>query len=688
MGIVDSPAYHQSGLTAHGAREGMDLLESAMKWGRKAVVMPCIVDTARFDASHMLDVKREKKQQKGRSGAGRVGVPGGRGSSEVIQWLRGLFSEELRMPVERLDTGAKFGELGVDSILMAGLVNRIEKDLGEKVDPSIILEYPTLVSLSAYVEKKYGAKLGEMLSLPGKEALVVEEVGGAEIFEEKAVIGGSQYRSVSGGWDRDRKVAVIGMACHFPQAENKEAYWRSLAEGRDCIIEVPKSRWDIGEYYSPVYENGKSISKWGGFIEGIENFDPGYFGISEKEAPHIDPLVRQILEVSVDVTRDAGYGKEELSGKHVGVFIGSRISNYAERIREPLKGSITGVGQNFIAAHVSHFFNLMGPNLVVDTACSSSLVSIHLAVNSLLSGESEMAIAGGVDILLDEKPYILLSEGKALSPDGMCHTFDEGANGFVLGEGCGAVLLKLLDKAVRDGDRIYGVIDATAVNNDGHTMGITTPNPEAQRAVIREALEIGNVNPETVTYVETHGTGTMIGDPIELKGLTSVFREFTDKVGFCSVGSVKTNMGHALSAAGIASFIKVMLCIEHKKLVPTLHCEHPNPRFDFTSSPFYPVRELRDWEVGEGRIRRAGMSSFGFGGTNAHIIVSECVAEMPAKYEMKRAPLPSAIFNRKRFWLEKREELERRLSPIAQIPMAVVKSVVGRRSLLEIVRVS
>jgi acyl transferase domain-containing protein len=445
------------------------------------------------------------------------------------------------------------------------------------------------------------------------------------------------------------KIAVIGMACNFPLAASKDEFWENLKSGRDCITEVKKSRWDKDKYFSPDYEKGKTYCKWGGFIDDIEYFDAKYFNIDEELATHIDPIARRFMEVSVQTFRDAGYEKDEIWGKKIGVFAGTRSGNYSSKISQPIKSTIIGTGQNFIAAHISHFFNLKGPNMVVDTACSSSLVSIHLACQSLINGESDMVLAGGADILLDERTYIVLSESGAISPDGKCHTFDERANGFVPGEGCGIVLLKPLKKAEEDGDNIYAVIEASAVNNDGHTMGITTPNPVAQETVIKEALEKAGVNASTVSYIEAHGTGTMIGDPIELKALTNVFREYTQEKGFCAIGSVKTNLGHLLSAAGVASFIKVVLSIINRQIPPTLNCKKPNPRFKFDQSPFYPNISLVEWKKLAG-TRRAGISSFGFGGTNAHIILAEY--ERKDRQKKSRSPLPPIVFNRKRYWVD------------------------------------
>ncbi|HET9279736.1 MAG TPA: polyketide synthase, partial [Flavitalea sp.] len=315
------------------------------------------------------------------------------------------------------------------------------------------------------------------------------------------------------------------------------------------------------------------------------------------------------------------------------------------------KNTILGIAQNFIAAHASHFFNFKGPNMVVDTACSSSLSSLHLACQSLLLGESEIALAGGVDLLLNEKYYKILSEMGALSPDGKCHTFDEKANGFVPGEGCGVVLIKTLQRAIADGDQIYAVIEGSALNNDGYTMGVTTPNPEAQQAVIGEALMRARVEPDTIEYVEAHGTGTGIGDPIELKALTQCFQKNNEDFGYCGVGSVKTNIGHLLSAAGIASVIKVALSIYHQQLFPTLNCDTPNPRFQFDKSPFYVVNEQKNWIPRKG-IRRAGISSFGLGGTNLHVIMGELEPDVAKTTMVQRKPLPPVVFHKKRFWID------------------------------------
>ncbi|MCX7747898.1 MAG: polyketide synthase [Clostridia bacterium] len=484
------------------------------------------------------------------------------------------------------------------------------------------------------------------------------------VEEEKQIIPSEEDRRVltpllqpkkrKAFWDAEdsykrEKIAVVGMACRFPDAEDIGEYWKNLREGRDCIREVPKSRWDWEKYYEPNgYKEGKSISKWGAFLKGIEEFDPEYFKIPESLASQIDPLQRQWLEVSVEALTDAGYEKKDLWGKTVGVFAGTRTGGFSNKLQGTHKDRIIGTGQNFVTAHLAHICNFKGPNIVVDTACSSSLTAIHLAVRSIQNGESEIALAGGVEILLDENVFIGLSAAKILSPQGRCKTFDARANGIGVGEGCGVVVLKPLRKAIEDKDKIYGVIDGSAVNNDGNTMGVTTPNPEAQVELIEAAIRDGGINPETISYVETHGTGTLIGDPIELKALTRVFKTVPSKKQFCGVGSVKSNIGHLLSAAGAASIIKVLLSMIHRELPPTLHCSTPNPRFNFDDSPFYLVQERKKW-THESQILRAGISSFGLGGNNAHIIVSN--EGIPAANIATVEPRGErVIFKRKRYW--------------------------------------
>ncbi len=661
MGDVAGPAYRDLGLLTHDVAAGLGLLDRAMATGR-AVVLPTQVDDRCFSVQRLtgLDARAAGR------GAVSPAVQAVSAASSALDdpgellgvaraGVRAALGQALRVPEDRIGDDAAFDEFGVDSILVIQLIADLEHWLERKIPPGLPLEYPTVEALAAYLVSHYTSELAAVRArhpetapnaTPGPADAPARSTGKTPAPRQRASAR-PPARADAGSY---APVAIIGMACHFPEATDLDAYWKNLREGRDCVRTVPHSRWSIEKHYAPEPRTSKSTSRHGGFLDGIELFDPDYFEISYHDAPAVDPLIRQFLEVSTQCVRHAGYERHELSGRNIGVFVGSRVSNYGERVTRPTSHVFLGIGQNFIAAHVSQIFDLTGPSMVVDTACSSSLTSLHLAAKSLQSGECDMAIAGGVDILLDQEVYLRLSAAKVLSPDGRCFVFDERANGFVPGEGAGALLLKPLSRALADGDTIHAVVEASAVNNDGRTMGVTTPNPAAQKLVIEAALRAGAISPETIGYIEAHGTGTTIGDPIELKALTEVFRALGATSGGCGVGSVKANMGHLLSAAGVASIIKVALAISRRELPPTLHCERPNPRFEFESSPFFPTRTLQPWEP-RGGFLRAGVSGFGFGGTNAHVILGRGPVG-----RSKRAPLSPIIFDRRRYWLDRADE--------------------------------
>ncbi|WP_223206495.1 non-ribosomal peptide synthetase [Streptomyces xanthii] len=561
-------------------------------------------------------------------------------------WLAAVFSELLAIPEDALDPTALLGDLGVESVLLGEILLRLEERTGLSLDPAILLDHPTLDRL-------------------GRHLLSLGVPAGPPAAPEQPVTAPAPAPAVPGApvADTAGKVAIVGLACRFPGAQDAAAFQRNLLDGVCSVTEVPASRWDTGSLYRAEPEPGSSISKWGGFLDGIEDFDAEAFGMGEDEARCLDPAVRLFLEGSADCLADAGYEPRELAGRDVGVFAGARLSQYGRRVGERRGAVGMGSDQNFIAARVAHHFDLHGPNLVVDSACSSSLVALQLACRSLLDGESELALAGGVDILLDEEPYLDFSAAKALSRHGRCATFDESADGFVPGEGCGVVLLKPLERALADGDRVHAVIDAVAVNNDGRTMGLTTPNPAAQAKVVRRALAAAGRRPDEVGLIEAHGTGTMIGDPIELRALTEVFREDTARTGFCAIGSVKTNVGHLLSAAGMAGLLKTVLAVRDGRIAPTLFCERPNPRFDFASSPFALSRAAHAWTAEPGRVRVGGVSAFGLGGTNAHAVVSQLDPALAAAHRPRPA-LPAPVYRRRRLWLEAPEKVPGTARPV------------------------
>lgn len=427
-------------------------------------------------------------------------------------------------------------------------------------------------------------------------------------------------------------IAIIGIGCRFPGAKSPDAYWQLLRNGVDAIREVPAERWNIDDFYDPdPSAPGKMNTRHGGFIDDVDQFDPYFFGITPREAMSMDPQQRLLLEVAWEALEDAGQVLEDLANTQVGVFVGISSNDYSLQVRDPrLIDPHMGTGNLFsiAAGRISYLLNLRGPSLAVDTACSSSLLSVHLACQSLMRGESTLALAGGVNLILVPGSTITLSKLSALSPDGRCKTFDASANGYVRGEGAGMVVLKPLAQALADGDPIYAVIRGSAVNHDGRSNGLTAPNGPSQEALIRQALADAGATPAQVGYIEAHGTGTPLGDPIEVMALGSVLADGRDADAPCILGSVKTNIGHLEAAAGIASVIKVALSLKHGEIPPSLHFNDPNPYIPFDQLPVRVQRNLGPWPR-KGNATLAGISSFGFSGTNAHLILEGAPEDAP-----------------------------------------------------------
>jgi acyl transferase domain-containing protein/acyl carrier protein len=426
-------------------------------------------------------------------------------------------------------------------------------------------------------------------------------------------------------------VAIIGMSCRFPGAKNVDEFWQNLRDGVESISFFSNQEL-AAEDIDPALLSDPNYVKAGAVLEGVKLFDAGFFGYFPREAEMIDPQQRLFLESAWIALEAAGYCPESYKGQ-IGVYAGSRVNDYllnnlypnGERLGLRSRPLALGDDDN-LATRVSYKLNLRGPSLKVQAACSTSLVAIHLGCQALLNGECDMALAGGVALRLPEKSGYLYQEGNVASPDGHCRSFDARAQGTVFGNGVGIVVLKRLADAIKDRDNIEAVIKGSAINNDGALkIGFTAPSAEGQAWVIAEALDIAGVDPETVTYVEAHGTATPLGDPIEVIALTRAFSAGTQKKNFCAVGSVKSNIGHASAAAGVAGVIKTTLALKHKLLPPSLHFERPNPNIDFANSPFYVNTRLSDWKS-TGAPRRAGISAFGIGGTNAHVVIEEAPA--------------------------------------------------------------
>lgn len=423
-------------------------------------------------------------------------------------------------------------------------------------------------------------------------------------------------------------IAIVGMASRFPGgADTPTRFWDLLVHGRDAIGEIPPDRWSIPAFYHPnPRAQGRSYAKWGGFLPRLDMFDPVPFGISPREARVLDPQQRLVLELAWESFEDAGIPRRIIARSRTGVFVGVSTGDYAQLqidamfAMEPNPHVGTGISLSVIANRVSYALDLQGPSLVVDTACSSSLVAVHLACESLRAGTSELALAGGVNLVMVPSNFIAFCNMGVLSPDGCCKAFDAAANGFVRGEGAGMVLLKPYSRARADGDRIYALILATGVNQDGHTNGLQVPNPEAQIELLEATLAGAGLDPADVRYVEAHGTGTTVGDPIEAAALGRVIGRAPGRTAPLCIGSVKTNLGHLESAAGVAGLIKTALVLEHGMVPPSLHFRTPNPAIDFDGLGLHVVSQAQPIPDGPGQVL-AGVNSFGFGGTNAHAVL-------------------------------------------------------------------
>lgn len=504
----------------------------------------------------------------------------------------------------QIDVRDTYFEMGATSIHMVQIAEEIEQSLHIKIDVTDLFSHPTIAKMSAFL----------------------------------AIKGGEETLSSAKGTESESKdIAVIGMAGRFPMADDLDEFWMNLAAGKDCVSKLNGNRQDEADRYISYLNFDKNKVEFveGGYLEHIDQFDYKFFKMTPKEAVMMDPNQRLFLQNIWHVLEDAGFTPESLSGQNIGIYAGfSKTSfDYERLISEVEPGTIPnhliGNMASVLASRASYLLDLKGPAVTVDTACSSSLVAVHLACQAIHNGDCEMAIAGGVKTIL--MPFKL---GIGMeSSDHRARAFDDSSSGTGWGEGVASVLLKPLHKAVEDKDRIYGIIKASAINQDGNTVGITAPNPLSQADVIEKAWEKGNIDPRTVTYIETHGTGTKLGDPIEIEGIRKAFGKYTDRMQFCAIGSLKSNIGHLYEAAGIASLVKALLCLKHKQLVPMVHFSMPNRNISFEKSPVYVNNILSDWEETI-HPRRCGVSSFGFSGTNCHIALEEYITP-PAMTELQ-----------------------------------------------------
>lgn len=630
-------------------------------------------------------------------------------TTAIEETLARLVSQLLKVKPQDIEPQLKLSDYGFDSVTFTELTNRLNEQFKVDLTPAIFFEYATIQSFADYMVKEHYETIAQLL-LPS-EALSEEllnkagslkavdeldiaplprrarfaqnasnvstslhrsththgtehtarasasDLSGVSQYQTRPLISAKQAladplggRSASNQQALPGQVAIIGMSGKFPMADDLEELWANLLQGKDCITEIPADRWDWQSYFGdPAMEPNKSNVKWGGFLNGIAEFDPQFFGISPREAELMDPQQRLLMTYAWKALEDAGYAAASLAGSDTGLFVGTASSGYSEHVYRaglPIEGytstgSVSSVGPN----RISYFMDLHGPSEPIETACSSSLVALDRAVAAIQNGSCRMAIVGGVNTILSPEPHISFNKAGMLSEDGRCKTFSAAANGYVRGEGVGMLVLKGLDEAERDGDTIHGVIRATAVNHGGRAQSLTAPNPKAQAALLQAAYGKAGIDPRTVTYIEAHGTGTELGDPIEINGLKAAFQALYEKSGLpattqshCGLGSIKTNIGHLELAAGVAGVIKVLLQIKHQTLVQSLHCDEVNPYIQLKDSPFYIVQHKQEWtalrdEYGNVVPRRAGVSSFGFGGVNAHAVIEEYIPPIKQKTE-------------------------------------------------------
>ncbi|MFC5718663.1 aminotransferase class I/II-fold pyridoxal phosphate-dependent enzyme [Streptomyces gamaensis] len=511
--------------------------------------------------------------------------------TEIAVWLRARIADRLGLDPQAVDARLPFTSLGLDSRQAVAVTRELAAHLGRELSPTLVFDHPTVDALAA------------RLARPDRT--------------------GTPARRHRAAPDAGEPIAIVGMGCRFPGAPDIDSYWRLLLDGRDAIGEVPRERWDAARVDAPPH---------GGFLDRVDEFDARFFGISAREAERMDPQQRLLLEVAWQTFEDAHLAPARLAGSDTGVFIGISSHDYAELQMPRLDAvdvhSATGNAHSIAANRLSYHFDLSGPSLALDTACSSSLASVHLACQSLRTGECASALAGGVNLIITPGLSVAFGRGRMLSVDGRCRTFDDAASGYVRGEGVGLVLLKPLTAALADGDRIHAVLRGSATGHGGRANGLTAPRGSAQRAVMDRALDRAGIEADTVDYVEAHGTGTALGDPVEWEALAALYG--AGRTGRpCLVGSVKTNIGHLEAAAGIAGLIKAALVVRHREIPPTLHLNTPNRALTWEDSGLrVPVRRHPLTADGD-RPARAGVSSFGFGGATAHIVLEAAPEPAP-----------------------------------------------------------
>jgi amino acid adenylation domain-containing protein len=586
---------------------------------------------------------------------------------DIERHLKAIFAQVSEIPAEKISANASFDNYGITSLMVTKLNSVLEPHFSG-LSKTLFFECQTLGEVASYLVANHPSSVAAVLGNPGGKSAPAP-VTKTEIENPPRQVG------------EIGDIAIIGLAGRYPGANTLDQFWRNLTEGKDSISEIPKERWNNDLYFQANTKPaeigaGKYYNKWGGFIERVDSFDPLFFNISPKEAASLDPQERLFLEVAWECLEDAAYDRAALKhtfDKKVGVFVGVTYGDYqlfSTPFDDQGNGRAVRSCYGAIANRVSYLLDCQGPSMAVDTLCSSSLTALHLAIQSIRTGESKAALVGGINLSIHPNKYILQSQINMNSTDGRCRSFGDGGDGFVPGEGVAACMLRPLKEAIADGDNIYGVIKASVINNDGKTHGFTVPNPKAQGKLIAEALRIAQLSAREVSYVEAHGTGTSLGDPIEIAGLCDAFKQHTQDTGYCAIGSVKSNIGHLEAAAGLAGLTKILLQMKHGQLVPSLHSRQLNQNIHFEQTPFYVQQTLQPWARHQQSPRIACLSSFGAGGSNAHVIVEEYRQSLPAN-SAGDEPEAYAILLSARTRPQLLECCQRLLSRILQEPLSL-----------------
>ncbi|WP_181899167.1 SDR family NAD(P)-dependent oxidoreductase [Lachnotalea glycerini] len=584
--------------------------------------------------------------------------------NDLIELLSTMLSTLLGVDESDIDEKTDIREWGLDSISFNEFTDRINQNLGTNINSTLLFEYSTIEEIANYLQKEcktemsqnknrkqntINSKTDQTQKVESLESLFSEASDSNQVVKDEDMVTVPPVAKS----DIQEPMAIIGMSGTFPKAKDLDEFWENLDAETDSISEVPKSRWDWKKYDGdPGKEENKTNIKWGGFIEDTDQFDPLFFGISPREAESMDPQQRLLMMYVWKAIEDSGYSTDSISDSDAGIFVGTIESGYQDLLRKagvPIEGfsaaaAIPSIGPN----RMSFFLNIHGPSEPIETACSSALVAIHRAVKAIEEGTCSLAIAGGINTIVSPDRHISFNKAGMLCQDGHCKTFSANADGYVRSESVGMIVIKKLSEAEKDRDHIYAVIRGTAENHGGYANSLTAPNPKAQAEVIKRAMRRSGIDPRTVTYIEAHGTGTKLGDPIEINGLKMAYKQLYQEWGieddedatkqYCGIGSVKTNIGHSEFAAGIVGVIKILLQLQHKTLAKSLYCDTLNPYIQLEKSPFYIVTQKQTWnalkdESNQDIPRRAGISSFGFGGVNSHVVIEEYISDLNQRME-------------------------------------------------------